>query len=844
MICHVVRLLWLCWRAKGEWNRLADMTDASAPLRPAARSEHVGAWDKQRQVLLIHAGSNLEGDLWSFDAESATWTRILNGASPAARALHAADWDSTSGALWMHGGRNSQTATWFRDVWKLQSGTWSLEYNDVIAPCGRQAHVAVWISSTSSLWVHGGWTGTKRLSDLWSYNTHARSWQQLAPLAPDGAPPARSHHFAAWDGARQTLWMHGGYNDVLLGDLWTLTLDASTLSWAPVLAGGGPTARSGHAGVWDATGRALWLHGGNDGVLQRDLWKYDSIGDTWSLIAAHAGPSGRWSHVAAWDGTNQVIYIHGGYNGSVCGDLWSFSVTTTSTTHTSSLTSTSSSQTSTSSSISRTSSSSSSRSSTTTTSRTGTSSTSMSFTSSSTTSSSSSSSSSSHSYSTTMSTTSTLTFSTSHTATSSSTSSSSTSNTRSTATATFSTSTTATTTSTTEFCIPVPWPDWLLAALIGMVLLVLGAVCSFSSLEAVQPFVSFTDRPPEPQVLPVLKRRARRTQEAPVFPRLGPCAPRAPLVVLVHFQGASRVSPRTWLVPESIAFLSQVSISRQQGHEPQPSPTLPELPPFGSPMQSSERVPARSQVIPQDSIPHVLPPKPPPTFSPGTWPLQQAGATHARRTPPTVTAWAPRTRPRVELVPQPPPGWPSTAFGAGAILRRETKVRPWSELALLLPLPHACTYMQTHCAWEKSYLPDVPSPLEARQAIPGQPSPLAPSLTRLEPTAQRSPSTSTPFRIRTGLIGVSAASVRLKVVPGSAGVPRKELVPRSRLAAVAPESHGCRPARPVLRDPRNLSPRSRFLGLWLPDVAQGQPFKRELELPQPRHPRAKVFSPP
>ncbi|CAE7891915.1 Lztr1 [Symbiodinium microadriaticum] len=354
MICHVVRLLCLCWSAQGEWNRLADMSDASGLPRPAARAEHVGAWDQQEQVLLIHAGSNLEGDLWSFDAASATWTRTMNGGSPAARALHAADWDSTNGALWVHGGYNSQTATWFRDVWKLQSGTWSLEYNDVIAPCGRQAHVAVWISSTSSLWVHGGWTGTKRCSDLWSYNTHARSWQKLEPLAPGGAPPARSHHVAAWDGAGQTLWMHGGYNDALLGDFWKLTLDASTLSWAPVSAGGGPTARSGHAGVWDATGRMFWLHGGNDGVLQRDLWRYDSIGDTWSLIAAHAGPSGRWSHVAAWDGTNQVIYIHGGYNGSVCGDLWSFSVTTTSTTHTSSLTSTSSSQTSTSSSISRT----------------------------------------------------------------------------------------------------------------------------------------------------------------------------------------------------------------------------------------------------------------------------------------------------------------------------------------------------------------------------------------------------------------------------------------------------------------------------------------------------------
>ena len=306
-------LLFCCrWSViRGGWSRLADLTD-SGLVRPAARSEHIGTWDEARQVLLIHGGSNLEGDLWAFDAASDSWARTVTAEAPAARTLHAAGWDAANQALWVHGGHNSQTATWYRDIWRFHSGIWVQVSNDA-GPSGRQAHVAVWVPGTFSLWVHGGWTGTNRLSDLWSYNEQGHGWWELAP---SGAPPARSHHVALWDGVGQALWMHGGFGDSrLLGDLWTL--DASTGSWSERSYDGGPSARSGHTAVWDDGSRMLWLHGGNDGFPKQDLWRYDSGQNIWSLISAeHAGPSGRWSHVAAWGSGNQVIYIHGGYLGS------------------------------------------------------------------------------------------------------------------------------------------------------------------------------------------------------------------------------------------------------------------------------------------------------------------------------------------------------------------------------------------------------------------------------------------------------------------------------------------------------------------------------------------------
>ncbi|CAE7762840.1 Lztr1 [Symbiodinium sp. CCMP2592] len=876
-ISQLLFLCW-CWRVRGEWGRLADLTDAAGHVRPAARSEHIGAWDESRQVLQIHAGSNLEGDLWAFDVASATWTRTITAEVPAARSAHAAGWDPAGQSLWVHGGYNSQTKVWFRDIWRFQSGLWTLESNDA-GPCGRQAHVAVWVASTSSLWVHGGWTGTHRLSDLWSYNQQAHGWQELAPLSPSGAPPARSHHIAVWDGTNQVLWMHGGYNSSLLGDLWTL--DATTLSWAEIQSDGGPTARSGHAAVWDVESQLLWLHGGNDGILKRDLWRYDPESNIWSLIAEQAGPSGRWSHVAAWDDLNHVIYIHGGYNGSLCGDLWSFWVTTTSTTQTASSTSSSSSQTSTSSSISRTSSSSSSSSSSSTssasststtatsstsasssssstsststsltstsssrsstshtsssssisqtssssssstttsgTSTTGTSSTSMS-----TTSSSTSSSSSSRTSSSTGSTTVTLTSSTSFTQTISTTSATSTSRTFSTVTFTSSSTTTATTTTTTQFVVFSPWPDWLLAVIIGAILLMSATVCTFSALEAIHPFISFPPPlEPRPSAAPERKGGHRSSPVSPVFPRLlGSRSPCAPLVVLVHFQGATRVTPRICLVPESTALQHlQPQATRNEPREPQATPKL-LLPASFLQRHSSKTLPdLLFNSSPQDVISFAPSPAPAPSFAS----FQSRQTQHAQHLRIRVrlqtecpkqssSSQACRSWPRVELVRE-PPAWPTACLS-----RRDTQ--PCQEPSMLPPLPrpsaHAPCYMCHVVQGQDQYLPFLPPNVGQDGHTPRPPpaprptSPPALSFIRLEPPENR------PRGRPRSPVSPEAQPTAAHVAPSR---PRVELVPKSRVVLVTSRLP---PDRPLPAEPQTLSPKSRWLGFLLGGQLQGQ----------------------
>ena len=66
--------------------------------------------------------------------------------------------------------------------------------------------------------------------------------------------------------------------------------------------------------MWDSIHSVLWIHGGYDGNLKSDLWKYDS---DWSLIQTPnmpSVPSARAQHVAVWDDARLAIWLHGGYD--------------------------------------------------------------------------------------------------------------------------------------------------------------------------------------------------------------------------------------------------------------------------------------------------------------------------------------------------------------------------------------------------------------------------------------------------------------------------------------------------------------------------------------------------
>lgn len=77
--------------------------------------------------------------------------------------------------------------------------------------------------------------------------------------------------------------------------------------WAPVATEGAPPARSQHVAVW--TGREMIVWGGTDGALGlADGARYDPAADRWVALSRDGAPEGRFLHAAAWTGSELVVW--------------------------------------------------------------------------------------------------------------------------------------------------------------------------------------------------------------------------------------------------------------------------------------------------------------------------------------------------------------------------------------------------------------------------------------------------------------------------------------------------------------------------------------------------------
>ena len=195
----------------------------------------------------------------------------------------------------------------FTDRWHLvtDDGVPALE--------GRSKHVSAWGNRT--FWIHGGFDGSIYRADMWRFDPQDSTWLPVAVNPALPAPRGRESHVACWDPSSGALWIHGGYDGSLLGDLWKFAE-----SWTLIHDGSGsaPSPRKSHAAAW-AGDSALLVFGGNaDSGRSNGLWKFQAM--SWRLMSS-SGPQPRAESVAAWDAVDNSFW---GRHGRRYQDLWKF----------------------------------------------------------------------------------------------------------------------------------------------------------------------------------------------------------------------------------------------------------------------------------------------------------------------------------------------------------------------------------------------------------------------------------------------------------------------------------------------------------------------------------------
>lgn len=238
-------------------------------------------------------------------------------------------------------------------------GRWTASLNACTpSPCvplppARDSHTAVYNPTSDRMIVFGGRGASQILSDLWilenASSTTTAVWSN--PTAAN-APSARLGQTAVYRESSNQMTVFGGsFNSdgtSLTNQLFGLSnADASTSTpvWNGPLGAGGPTARWGHAAVYDTAGDKMVVFGGSTQTgqgLSNEVWVLDqaaTLGPLWRQITTIGGPSARCCMAAGYDAANRRMILFGGSGFGQSGpvvfdDLWTLTFNSTFTTAT------------------------------------------------------------------------------------------------------------------------------------------------------------------------------------------------------------------------------------------------------------------------------------------------------------------------------------------------------------------------------------------------------------------------------------------------------------------------------------------------------------------------------
>ena len=204
------------------------------------------------------------------------------------------------------------------DLWWMPlggEGSWSPLYASGTRPSARQHHTAIHDPVRDRMIVFGGSSSLVRFNDLWTLSlAEVPEWQQLTA---SGTPPtARTGHAALYDPIRDRMLVFGGHDGANpMNDVWELTL-SGTPQWSLLAPSGSPPpARYHHGMIYDPVRDRLVFSGGQvDGVgtqIFDDAWQLTLSGTpAWSPIVAGGTPPGPHTlHVAIYDSHRDGMLI-------------------------------------------------------------------------------------------------------------------------------------------------------------------------------------------------------------------------------------------------------------------------------------------------------------------------------------------------------------------------------------------------------------------------------------------------------------------------------------------------------------------------------------------------------
>jgi len=128
-------------------------------------------------------------------------------------------------------------------------------------PCERSLHAAAVLNG--NLCVFGGYDGQSRINDFHAFSFTEKRWSPVLPSATSGNPPSpRDRHVAV--AYNNNFYVFGGFDGTSrVNDFFSFDFSSMTWREVPVLSGQPPSPRHSHAAV--VHNHSMWVFGGYDG---------------------------------------------------------------------------------------------------------------------------------------------------------------------------------------------------------------------------------------------------------------------------------------------------------------------------------------------------------------------------------------------------------------------------------------------------------------------------------------------------------------------------------------------------------------------------------------------------
>lgn len=212
------------WALDLNSNQWTELKNASA--RPEERYGTILAYDSERHGAVTFAGFTSEAgrfdDTWNFLLTNDSWEDLgPNGPRPGRRCLHMGAYDSDRDRLVIYGGQRLSPLgdTWAFD---LETRSWR-ELTPAVSPAPRMFGSMIYDSQEKRMIVFGG-LGTEVYGDVWAFDSQRERWAELI-VSEDERPARRHSHSAVWVSDRGMLVFGGSSDAGLMNDLWELSLE-------------------------------------------------------------------------------------------------------------------------------------------------------------------------------------------------------------------------------------------------------------------------------------------------------------------------------------------------------------------------------------------------------------------------------------------------------------------------------------------------------------------------------------------------------------------------------------------------------------------------------------------